>query len=458
MNKVDLSANFCGIKSPNPFWLASAPPTNSAQQIERAFEAGWGGAVWKTLTSDHIVNVGSRYGGLDLNGARMAGFNNIELISDRDLKVSLQEISQVKKRFPDHAIIVSIMQEMRRESWHEIVKMAQDAGADGLELNFGCPHGMNERGMGSVIGQVPEYTTLITSWVKEIARIPVIVKLTPNVADIRFGGRAAREGGADAISLINTINSIIGVDLDTLQPIPQVAGKGSHGGYSGPAVKPIALNMVHQICSDAEIKLPVSGIGGIATWSDAVEFMLLGASTVQICTAVMHYGFRLIDELQSGLSDWMQKKGFDCLDDFVGASVNSIGKWSDLDLGYRQVSEIDQQKCIHCGLCYIGCEDGAHQSITKRQMNVDEFVNEFPDYKITTSGRKIIVPGAGAGYLNIFEVDEEKCVGCNLCSLVCPVPGCITMSERDPQKPRISWDEYQARLENKSITKFNPPR
>ena len=203
------------IDAPNPFWLASAPPTNCGEQIMRAFDAGWGGAVWKTI-GEPITNVSSRYSATDWNGQRMMGFNNIELISDRSVEENLREMAEVKKRYPHHAVIASLMVESNREAWHEIVRRAEDAGADGLELNFGCPHGMSERGMGSAVGQVPEYAQMITEWVKEKARTPVLVKLTPNITDIRTVARAAKRGGADGLSAINTINSITGIDLDTL--------------------------------------------------------------------------------------------------------------------------------------------------------------------------------------------------------------------------------------------------
>src|SRR5499433_2631639 len=240
----DLSVLFAGkIRSPNPFWLASAPPTNCGEQVMRAFDAGWGGAVWKTL-GDPIVNVSSRYSSVDWNGQRMMGLNNIELITDRPIETNLREIAEVKKRYPKHAVIASLMVDSKREVWHDIVKRSEDAGADGIELNFGCPHGMSERGMGSAVGQVPEYVRMVTEFVKEKAAVPVLVKLTPNVADIRYSARAARAAGADGVSLINTINSIMGVDLRTLRPKFAVGGKIAHGGYCGPAVKPIALNMV----------------------------------------------------------------------------------------------------------------------------------------------------------------------------------------------------------------------
>src|SRR5262245_46895923 len=274
---ADLTTNFAGIRCPNPFWLASGPPANRGEQVMRAFDAGCGGAVLKSI-ADPIVNVASRYSSVDWNGQRMMGLNNIELITDRPIETNLREITEVKKRYPKHAVIASLMVDSRREAWHDIVKRSEDAGADGLELNFGCPHGMSERGMGSAVGQVPEYACMITEWVKEVARTPVLIKLTPNITDIRTVARAAKRGGADALSAINTINSITGIDLDTLTPRPDVGGRSAHGGYCGPAVKPIALHLVQQIASDPEIQLPISGIGGIATWRDRGEVQLLGST------------------------------------------------------------------------------------------------------------------------------------------------------------------------------------
>src|SRR6185437_9218544 len=248
----DLSINFCGVRSPNPFWLASGPPTNTGYQVMKAFDAGWGGAVWKTI-GEPIINTASRYGSIDYKNERMIGLNNIELISDRPIETNFREISEVKKGFRQNTVIASLMVESKRETWHEIVRRAQDSGADLLELNFGCPHGMSERGMGAAVGQVPEYTTLITSWVKEVATIPVMVKLTPNVTDVAHMAWAARQGGADAVSLVNTFNSIVGVDLDTLAPQPNVGGYGSHGGYCGPSVKPIALHMVSSVAKHPKV-------------------------------------------------------------------------------------------------------------------------------------------------------------------------------------------------------------
>ncbi len=458
MKKPDLTSDVAGIKSPNPFWLASGPPTNSAYQAHRAFEAGWGGVVWKTIGHDPIVNVSSRYGSIDYDGRKMMGFNNIELITDRTLDVNLKEIEEIKRSFPDRAVVVSLMVESTQEAWHDIVKRVEDTGCDGLELNFGCPHGMSERGMGSAVGQVPEYTQMVTEWVKEVARTPVLVKLTPNVTDVRYIGRAAAQGGADGIALINTINSLMGIDLDTLAPSPHVGGKGSHGGYCGPAVKPIALNMVQQISADQEIGLPVSGIGGIQAWQDAVEFILLGASNVQVCTAAMHYGFRIVEQLIAGLENWMMDKKFTNIEQFRGLSVPKIGQWADLDLSYKVVAEIEQSACIHCGLCYIACEDGAHQSIDILPLTDVEF-SESNDLSMAVlmSAGKEIISGVGGGVINRFEINQTTCVGCNLCSLVCPVSDCITMVEKPGPFESITWREYQDRLSRGEMEEITPP-
>ena len=401
---ADLRCNIAGITSPNPFWLASAPPTDKAYNVNRAFEAGWGGVVWKTLGLDpHVVNVSSRYGAVQWSGQRMAGLNNIELITDRPLEVNLREIREVKRNWPERAMIVSLMVPCNEQDWKNILPMVEDTGADAVELNFGCPHGMSERGMGAAVGQVPEYIEMVTRWVKETTRMPCLVKLTPNITDIRLGARAAYKGGADGVSLINTINSIVTVDLDLMAPTPTVDGRGSHGGYCGPAVKPIALHMVAEIARDEQTPgLPISGIGGISTWRDAAEFISLGSGSVQVCTAAMHYGFRIVSDLVDGLSNWMDEKGYATLDDFRGRAVKNVTDWKNLNLNYDIKARINQSSCIQCGLCHIACEDTAHQAIMK-----------------TKDGKRH------------FEVMDDQCVGCNLCLLVCPVDACITMERVD---------------------------
>ena len=319
---ADLSTNFLGIRSPNPFWLASAPPTDRKTNVLRAFKAGWGGVVWKTLGEDGppVVNVsGPRYGAIHGPDRRLMGFNNIELITDRPLEVNLQEIAEVKKLYPDRALVASIMVPCDEESWKAILPRVAATGCDGVELNFGCPHGMSERGMGSAVGQVPEYIEMVARWCKAYTRLPVIVKLTPNITDIRHPARAAKRGGADAVSLINTINSIVAVDLDRMAPSPHVDGKGTHGGYCGPAVKPIALSMTSEIARDRETQgMPISAIGGITTWRDAAEFIALGAGTVQVCTAAMTYGFKVVEEMVTGLGTWMDAKGYRTIETSAG--------------------------------------------------------------------------------------------------------------------------------------------
>ncbi len=419
---ADIRSEFLGIRSPNPFWLASAPPTDKEINVTRAFEAGWGGVVWKTLGEDpHVVNVnGPRYSTLMSQDRRVIGLNNIELITDRPLAVNLEEIRRVKRAWPDRAMIVSLMVPCVEESWKRILPMVEDTGADGIELNFGCPHGMSERGMGAAVGQVPEYIQMVTQWCKQYSRLPVIVKLTPNITDVRQPARAAKAGGADAVSLINTINSIMGVDLERMAMSPHTGGWGSHGGYCGPAVKPIALNMVAEIARDAQTAgLPISGIGGVTTWRDAAEYIALGCGTVQICTAAMVYGFKIVQDLCDGLANFMDAHGYERIDDFRGQAVPTVKDWKQLDLNHIEKAVIDQDACIGCGRCHVVCEDTSHQAITFDKQ----------------------------GGVRRFEVNEAECVGCNLCASICPVPDCISMrslapGEVDARTGKVVTGEY----------------
>ena len=417
---ANLSNTFVGIKSPNPFWLASAPPTDKAYNVERAFKAGWGGVMWKTLGEDGppVVNVnGPRYGAIWGGDRRLLGMNNIELITDRELQINLREIKQIKKDWSDRAVVVSLMVPCEEDAWKAILPLVEETGADGIELNFGCPHGMSERGMGSAVGQVPEYIEMVTRWCKANTRMPVIVKLTPNITDIRYPARAAKNGGADAVSLINTINSIVSVDLNNFTPNPTIDGKGSHGGYCGPAVKPIALNMVAEIARDPETSgLPISGIGGITTWRDAAEFMALGSGNVQVCTAAMTYGFKIVEEMISGLSNWMDGEGYTSIDQFVGKAVPKVSDWQHLNLNHITKAKINQDLCIKCGRCHIACEDTSHQAIMAQKDGVRH-----------------------------FEVMNDECVGCNLCVLVCPIEDCIVMEPLEPG----SIDERTGRVVEK---------
>jgi dihydropyrimidine dehydrogenase (NAD+) subunit PreA len=407
-----LKTNCAGITSPNPFWLASAPPANSGEQVQRAFDAGWGGAVWKTLGTP-IQNVSSRFGAIRWKGNNGVGFNNIELITDRPLDVNVREIYETKKRFPDHAVVVSLMVETREE-WKEIIQRSEDAGADGLELNFGCPHGMCERGMGSAVGQEPAVNERITSWAKEFATVPVLVKLTPNVGDIVPHGLAAQAGGGDGVSLINTIKSIIGVDIDSFVPQPVVGNRSSNGGYCGAAVRPIALHMVAALARDSRFNIPISGIGGITNWRDAVEYILLGSASVQVCTEVMLKGYRIVEDMNEGLTNYMRSHNFETIDQMVGKAIPSYADWGDLDLNYEIVAKIDGDSCIGCNLCMVACHDGAHQCI-----------HPSPDLAS-----------------RVPVIDEDECVGCNLCQIVCPVPDCISMVEVDNGFAPASWNDH----------------
>ena len=433
---ADLTTRFAGIKSPNPFWLASAPPSNSGAQIHKAFEAGWGGAVWKTI-GPPVLNVSNRYGAWHSGNQKMLAINNVELISDRPLEVNLREMAEVKRAWPDRAVIASAMVESTREAWHKIVRQIEDTGADGIELNYGCPHGMSERGMGSAVGQVPEYCEQITGWVMEVSKLPVIVKLTPNITNIVMPARAAVTAKASALSLINTVNSIIGVDLDTLQMTPNIGGKGGHGGYAGPAVKPIALNMLSALGTDPVVsgsRIPISGMGGIATWKDAAEFLLLGASSLQVCTAVMHYGFRIVEDLCDGLSNWMDSKGMATLDDVIGKSLHRVSDFKDFDLSFRAVARIDTAKCIKCDICYIACNDTAHQCIDL--ISPDGKLVAPHSYDVRSNGKQAAVVTRAQPV-----VREVDCVGCRLCYNVCPVDHCIEMVEVPSGRQSVTWDD-----------------
>lgn len=440
---ADLSIDFAGIKSPNPFWLASAPPANSGEQVMRAFDAGWGGAVWKTL-GDPIMNVTSRFGGVDYDGRKLMGLNNIELITDRPLEVNLREIREVKKRYPKNVVIASLMTETKND-WKVLIRKCEDAGVDGLELNFGCPHGMCERGMGSSVGQEPKLLQEITSWTKEFAKTPVLVKLTPNTGDIVEAGMAAVAGGGDGLSLINTIKSIVGVDLDRLVPLPRVGDASTNGGYCGPAVKPIALHMVAALAREPGIKIPISGIGGISTWRDAAEFIALGATSVQVCTAVMHYGYRIVEDLIEGLSEYLDAQGMKSVAELRGRATPKYKDWGDLDLSYKLVARIDPKTCIGCQLCVTACHDGAHQCIFTGPED-----RPRPPHAHAEGLAKAPKPlpiGDRAGD-RVPWIDEPECVGCNLCQLVCPVPGCISMVEV-PNGPSETWNDRVAQGRDK---------
>ncbi|MCA8979790.1 MAG: NAD-dependent dihydropyrimidine dehydrogenase subunit PreA [Planctomycetes bacterium] len=330
---TDLSITVDGIKFPNPFVLASGPPGTNGKVIQRSFELGWGGIVCKTLSleNEKVTNVVPRYGKLtaDADSKQVIGFQNIELISDRPFDVWLEELRQCKEAYPDHALIASIMEEFSKDRWVEITERVQETGVDAFELNLSCPHGLPERKMGAAMGQDPEIVEEVTSWVKSVSKVPVWAKMTPNITDITVPSKAAVRGGADGISAINTILGIIGINLDTLRPMPTVEGYSEPGGYSGRAVRPLALRQVMEIARACP-GVSISGMGGVMDAEDAIMFLAVGASTVQVCTGAMLQGYEMISKLEDGLAAFMGEKGFNSVTELVGASLPYFTTHADL--------------------------------------------------------------------------------------------------------------------------------
>jgi dihydropyrimidine dehydrogenase (NAD+) subunit PreA len=418
MKKPDLSIDFCGVRFPNPFVLAAAPPTDSADMIARGFDAGWGGAVVKTLGLEHVdVNlVSPMMAGLKYEDKSLIGLENIDLISDRDIVEVLKEVGDLKKTYPEQVLIVSMMASTEDE-WKEIARRVEGAGADMIECSFSCPHGMPERGMGSAVGQDADLTYERAKWVVEAVDIPVLIKLTPNVTDMRPIAARVKEAGAAGVTAINTVKALLGFDLDTFAPIPSVEGRSTEGGFSGPAVKPIALRFVADVARD--VGIPVAGVGGVTTWKDAVELMLAGAGIVQVCTAVMRYGYDIVEELSEGLSLYLGDKGLASPADLIGKGLANVVSHESLSREYKVVASVDEDLCIGCGQCVIACRDGGHQAI---------------EFRGTSAG---VVGGtegssqAGVPPERIPVIDDEKCIGCGFCRTVCPVDGCLTMKERE---------------------------
>ena len=391
---ADLSVELSGLKLMNPFMLTSAPPTATGEMIQRAFEAGWAGAVTKSIALEPAIDAQPRLARLAM-GNKTIGLENIELTTQRNLEVWVKDIEEIKRHYPDHILFASLMAAVVKEEWHFLIKQVEEAGVDGLELNFSCPHGMPEKGMGSVQGQDPTIAGEITRWAKEVATVPLMVKLTPNVTDIVGIGKACEEAGADAISAIKTVSAFIGVDLDRLEPLPSVGGTSAFGGYSGPAIKPIGLRCIAQLAKGTS--LPLSGVGGIARWRDAAEYILVGASAVQVGTAVMFQGYEIVEKMKKGLSAYMDEKGFESVARMRGYILPKITAHEELNFGYKVVAAIDQALCSKCGLCYTACMDGGWQAIEMESRQL------YP------------------------RVVGEKCDGCSLCLHICPVEGCIAL-------------------------------
>jgi len=388
-DEIRLRTDICGIPLENPFLLSSSVVASSYDMCSRAFEAGWAGASFKTICNFDIHEASPRFSAIKGSGGDIIGFKNIEQLSDHSVEENMEIFRHLKKKYPSKFILASIMGR-NDEEWENLSRLCEENGADAIELNFSCPN-MSEEGLGSDIGQVPELVERFTKAARRGATIPILAKLTPNVATMSPAAEAALRGGADGLSAINTIKSITGVNLYTYVAYPSVHGKSALGGYSGNAVKPIALRFMAELGKNPKLKgMHISGMGGIEDWSDALEFILLGAGSVQVTTAVMQYGYRIIDDLKSGLTYYLAKNALNNVNELRGLSLDTVSETTDvLERDTIVFPRFDKDRCIGCGRCVIACADGGHQAI-----------------KISDD-RKI-------------SLDGSRCVGCHLCILVCP--------------------------------------
>ncbi len=397
MVKKDLSITFLGVKFPNPFCLSSSPVGNDYDMCKKAYDVGWGGIVFKTIgPKSYVINeVSPRFDALTKEAEPFVGFKNMEQIAEHSLEENLADLARLKKEYPDKVLIASIMGN-DEESWEDLARKVTEAGADMIEMNLSCPQ-MTSHAMGSDVGTNAELCKKYCQAVKRGSKLPMMAKMTPNITDMVPVAKACLEGGADGIAAINTIKSICNIDLDKKIGMPIVNGKSSISGYSGKAVKPVALRFIQQM-RNAIPNLEVSGIGGCETWEDAAEFILVGAKTIQVTTAIMQYGYRIVEDLCNGLEHYMEEQKVDHLEQLVGLANKNIIPAEELDRDYIVYPEIDKEKCVGCGRCYISCYDGAHQA-----MEWDE-----------ESRRP--------------SCNHDKCVGCLLCGHVCPV-GAISKGE-----------------------------
>ncbi len=398
-NEVDLSIDFCGVHFKNPFLLSSSPVSNSAEMVARSFEAGWAGVVFKTLNSDTtpIIHPSPRMNGIQYGNKRLTGLQNVEMISDRPLKENLADFLYLKKNYPEHVLISSIMG-FSNDEWAYLAKVSEDNGADMLELNFSCPH-MSVEGAGHHVGKAFDLIEKFTDTVKQAVSIPVLAKMTPNITDMNEPALYAKQGGADGIAAINTVSGISQIDLDVLTPKPNVFGLGSISGTSGPVVKPIGLRFISEMAKCEELCLPLSGIGGIETWVDALEYILLGSSTIQVTTGIIHYGYGIVEDMIEGLTDFMVEKNISKVEDLVGRALTNLSTTDNFDLKRQGRAEYDLDKCVGCGQCYTVCKDAGG------------FALEWDEEK----RRPVLI--------------EDKCLSCMICSFVCPVSDIISYKE-----------------------------
>ena len=388
-NEDRLKCDLCGIPLENPFLLSSSVVASTYDMCARAFEAGWAGACFKTICTLDIHEASPRFSAVSGSDGSIIGFKNIEQLSDHSVAENMQIFRRLKEKYPTKFILASIMGQNEQE-WGELARLCEENGADAVELNFSCPN-MAEGGLGSDIGQVPELVERFTHAAKQACHIPVIAKLTPNVANMSPAAEAAKRGGADGLAAINTIKSIVGVNPHTYVSAPAIHGHSAVGGYSGNAVKPIALRFVAELGQNPNLKgMHLSAMGGIETWLDALEFMLMGGGSIQITTAVMQYGYRIIDDLKSGLNLYLAEKGFDSVKEVIGLGLDSLSGTTDtLERDTVIFPQFVKERCIGCGRCVISCMDGGHQAI-----------------RLDEKRRPVL--------------DGKKCVGCHLCVLVCP--------------------------------------
>ena len=398
LHEADLSIDFCGVHCDNPFFLSSSIVASSYDMCAKALSMGWAGIVYKTIGFYKPKEVSPRFDAILNSGRSFTGFKNLEQISDHTVEENTETLRRLKKDFPDKVIVSSIMGQTEDE-WTELARLSEEAGADIIECNFSCPH-MSAHGLGSDVGQNPELVSKYTEAVKKGTKLPVLAKMTPNLGHMEIPAIAAVNSGADGLAAINTIKSITNIDADSMVSMPDVCGKCSVSGYSGKAVKPIALRFIHDMAKCPELKkIPISGMGGIESWRDGLEFILLGCSNVQVTTSVMEYGYRIIDDLVSGLSEYMYSHGIEKLSSLVGAALPKLCPADELDRDSIVYPLFDKAKCTGCGRCYTACSDAGHQAIEFDRQN-----------------RSVRLIG-------------KNCEGCHLCRLVCPADA-IGISKR----------------------------
>jgi dihydropyrimidine dehydrogenase (NAD+) subunit PreA len=414
---VDLSIEFLGKTFKNPFLLSSSPVSNSGEMVARAFDMGWSGVAFKTLNSDRlpIIHPSPRMNAYHYGDKKLVGLQNVEQISDRPLKDNLLDFLYLKKHYPDHILISSVMG-FSNEEWAYLAKVSEDNGADMLELNFSCPH-MCIEGSGHHVGKAFDLIEKFTATVKRTVNIPVIAKMTPNITDMREAAVYAKNGGADAISAINTVSGISEIGLADLVPRPNVFGVGAISGTSGPAIKPIGLRFIAEMADCEDLRLPLSGIGGIETWIDALEYLLLGASTIQVTTGIIHYGYRIVEDMIEGLSDFMAAKQITKVADLIGIALPNLQTTNHFDLERQGVARYDLDRCVGCGQCYLVCRDAGGQAL-----------------EWNAAQRRP-------------ELIEDKCLSCMVCSFICPVNGLIQFKEM----PK-GWQRRETPVADESVS------